>query len=161
MKILGIDPGYDRCGVAIIESQNNKHTLLYSACIQTNKTDSFSTRLKVVGNTVRELISAWKPDAFAVEQLFFFKNQKTAFLVAELRGVVVYEGAQAGIPFYEYTPLEIKETVAGHGRATKQELAKVLSYTIPLPKHPTLDDEIDAIACAFTCLFREKHTLST
>jgi crossover junction endodeoxyribonuclease RuvC len=161
MKILGIDPGYDRCGVAIIEKKNNVHTLLYSDCIQTKKSQSFSERLHIVGKEVRSLIKEWQPDALSVEQLFFFKNKKTALLVAELRGVIVYEGACAGVPFFEYTPLEIKETIAGHGRAEKRELLKVLSYTIALPKKKALDDEIDAIATALTCSYRERFMLST
>jgi len=161
MKILGIDPGYDRCGVAIIEKKNGVHSLLYSNCIQTKKTQSFPDRLHIIGKEVRSIIKEWRPDALSVEKLFFFKNKKTAFLVAELRGVVIYEGACANVPFFEYTPLEIKETVAGHGHAEKKELLKVLSYTITLPKKRALDDEIDAIACALTCSYRERFALST
>ena len=158
MRIIGIDPGYDRLGIAVLEKNpKQKECLLYSHCCQTKKTDPFSKRLAQVGDTLNDVMEKWKPDACAVELLYLFKNQKTAMRVAEARGVVLYVSGIHNVPVLEYTPLQIKEAVAGNGRADKQNIANILEKTLNLPKKTRLDDEYDAIATALTCLFYKKY----
>ncbi|MES3031466.1 MAG: crossover junction endodeoxyribonuclease RuvC [Patescibacteria group bacterium] len=147
MKIIGIDPGYDRVGIAVIE--DNK--LLYSACLETNSKDSFHTRLKEVGEGIEKVLATFSPDAMAIESLFITKNQKTAMKVAEARGVISYLAAVKDIPIYEYTPPQIKVAVTGHGGTDKTGVIKMISLLVKMEKKKALDDEYDAIAVALTC----------
>src|SRR5690348_1986327 len=103
MRILGIDPGYDRLGIAVIEKQGKeKEILLHSECFQTSPKDDFYTRLSQVGAKVAEVLETYSPDALGIESLFITKNQKTAMRVAEARGVIMYEIARKHIPIFEY-----------------------------------------------------------
>ena len=151
MKIIGIDPGYDRVGIAVIE--DNK--LLYSACLETNSKDSFHVRLKEVGKGIEKVLTTYSPDAMAIESLFITKNQKTAMKVAEARGVISYLAAVKDIPIYEYSPPQIKVAVTGHGGSDKTQIMKMIPLLIKIPSKKladnTLDDEYDAIAVALTC----------
>jgi crossover junction endodeoxyribonuclease RuvC len=150
-RILGIDPGFDRMGVCVLEKDGAKETLLYSACITTSKKDAFHTRLSYVGQELEKILVKFKPHELAIEKLFFAKNQTTAINVAEVRGVALYLSSNHGLSVFEYSPPEIKLAVAGHGNAKKEDLAfmvpKILGKTLA---KSLLDDEIDAIAIALT-----------
>lgn len=151
MKILGIDPGYDRLGVAIIEkSPKTKDHLIYSDCLQTSKKNSIHERLKEVGDFIASTLSTHSPDALAIETLFMSTNKTTAMRVSEARGIIIYEAMKAGIPVFEYNPMQIKTAVTGDGTSDKQRILKMLSLIIKLPEKKALDDEYDAIAVALT-----------
>ncbi len=151
MKILGIDPGYDRLGIAIIEKiKKGKEVLLYSDCLQTNSKNSIYTRLNQVGVETAKILDQFKPDAIAIETLFITKNQKTAMRVAEARGIIIYEATQKNIPIFEYAPMQIKMAITSDGTSSKDRIFKMLGLLITLPSKKALDDEYDAIAVALT-----------
>ena len=151
VRILGIDPGFDRLGICILDKNGNKETLVHSRCIQTSKKDSFEKRLSDVGNQLETLIKEHKPEELAIEKLFFAKNQTTAINVAEVRGVVLYLAYQNGLTINEYSPPEIKLAVAGHGSASKADIFHMVSKILKGQVKPgSLDDELDAIAIALT-----------
>lgn len=147
--IVGIDPGYDRLGIAGI-SQEQKPSLLFADCITSDKKQTHYRRLQQIGEAVRETLHTWHPTAVAVEKLYFNKNVKTALLVAEARGVVLYEIARAGIMLYEYTPAEIKIAVTGHGTSDKEQVSFMVKKLIPVPPSIHFDDTFDAIALCLT-----------
>lgn len=161
IRILGIDPGYDRCGVAILEKKDGKETLLFSDCIVTNAKDSFVERLTQIGAEVETLIETWKPQVFSIENLFVTKNQKTASRVSEVRGGLIYIASNKGLSVHEFTPLEVKTTIAGYGKASKNQVSEMVKHSIHLEKEPRFDDEYDAIAVALTCLYKNINMLST
>lgn len=149
MKILGIDPGYDRIGIAIIEkSSQGKETYVFSECFQTKKSDSFAERLCALGEHLAQIIVAHTPAIAVIEKLYLTQNQKTAMGVSEARGVLVYEVAKAKLTLIECTPMEIKMAVTGFGKASKNDIALFVPKLIPLPTRTMLDDEMDAIAIA-------------
>lgn len=168
MRIIGIDPGYDRLGIAVIEKNGGKSatgrntdTLVYSDCFKTSAKDSFYTRLAAVGAEVSRIIDEYKPSGMAIESLFITKNQKTAMHVAEARGVIAYEAARRGLPIFEYTPGQIKIAVTGHGTSDKEQVTKMIPLLIRMPVitpvRKILDDEYDAIAVALTCIACERN----
>ena len=150
MIILGIDPGYGIVGFGVIEKTASKlRTIAYGA-IETPKVSRFPVRLKFIGEKISELISAYNPDAVAVEELFFQNNQKTAIMVAEARGVVLYTAECSGTPLYEYTPMQIKQAVTGFGRADKRQIQQMVKLLLGLESVPKPDDAADALAAAIT-----------
>jgi crossover junction endodeoxyribonuclease RuvC len=157
MRVLAIDPGYDRLGVAVVEKRERKEVALFSACITTDKKESHSARLARIGTAVREVITEWKPSCLAIESLFLFSNQKTAMKVAEARGVILVEAARVEIAVHEYTPLQIKIAVTGYGRSDKQHITEMVQKLLTLETKKRLDDEYDALAIALTCLATEKQ----
>ncbi len=142
-RVLAIDPGYDRVGIAVMEGA----TLLYSDCFSPPK-DIHAKRLGSVFHRVTETIREYAPDALALETLFFSKNQKTAIKVAEARGAISVAAAIAGIPVFEYSPQEVKIAVTGSGNAAKEGVKRMVERLVPLPEKRRLDDEYDAIALA-------------
>ena len=152
MKVLAFDPGYERLGVAVIEKKNGKEILLHSECVRTSAKSDFSIRLKELGAAAEALIKKWKPDAVALEDLFFEKNAKTAMQVAEVRGALTYIASSRGLAVHHYTPGEVKIAVTGYGRASKADIALMVPKLIALPPRVRLDDELDAIAVGITCL---------
>ena len=161
MRILAIDPGFGRMGVAVLESglAHKIPHVSYSACITTNPKDALKDRLFSIGSELERIITAHSPQVLAIEKLFFAANQKTALSVAEARGVALYEAARQGLSIFEYTPLQIKTAVTGYGGAPKQQVAdmvmKLVSFA-PQKKNPSSrkigDDEFDAIAIGITQL---------
>ena len=113
MKILGIDPGYGRCGMAVVERSDGNDILLYSDCIETSASDEFPLRLSQIIDECARLLKAHEPDAFAIEKLYFANNQKTAMRVAEVRGALISCAIQHGVEVFEYTPAQVKSAVAG------------------------------------------------
>lgn len=152
MRVLAIDPGFGRCGVAVLDGDASSAHIRYSECIETDAKESFVNRLLVVANEITRLIEAHKPELVAIEELYFSNNQKTVFHVAEVRGVLMYLAVSRGIPLVEYNPLAIKIALTGHGRATKQEVTKMVVRLTDLSKTPAHDDEYDAIALGITAL---------
>ena len=161
MKVLAIDPGYGRCGVAVVEKNpsttlgaSGREMLLYSACIETPASMDFPERLAVIANECARLIKTHAPDCLAMEKLYFQTNQKTAMRVAEVRGALINEAQGAGIEVFEYTPGEVKSAAAGSGSADKKAVARMLHALMKIEKEIQNDDEYDAIAIAVTHLSR-------
>lgn len=151
-RVMGIDPGFDRCGVAILEKANGKERLLYSACIVTNRKSSHEERLLQIGTELERVVSEWQPSALAIEKLFFNVNQKTALKVSEARGVVVFVSAKHNLSFNEYSPQSIKIAVTGYGKATKSQVETMVVRILGLKTKPKHDDETDAVAVGITHL---------
>lgn len=148
MKILGIDPGMAIVGYALLEIKNNKFELLTSGSIQTDKKLDDSKRLLEIYNDLSQIVEKYEPDCSSVEQLFFFKNQKTIIPVAEARGVILTVLEKYNIPTYNYTPMEVKQVLTGYGRADKKEVEQMVRLTLDNQELPKLDDTVDAIAIA-------------
>ena len=155
MKVLAIDPGYGRCGVAVVEKNaGGKEVLLFSDCIETSAKDEFGERLAAVIDACERLIKKHRPDCVALEKLYFAKNQKTAMHVAEVRGALLNTAARYELPVSEYTPGEVKSAAAGWGGADKKAVAQMLHALMKIEKEIQHDDEYDAIAIAVTHLAR-------
>ncbi len=146
MKILGIDPGIGITGYSIIEADKNGYELINSGSIQTDKSSPTSKRLAEIYEDILQICNIYKPDEAAIEQLFFFKNQKTIIPVAEARGVILAALEKSGIITAEYTPLTVKQVLTGHGRATKDEVRIMVEKFIILNGNTKLDDTVDSIA---------------
>lgn len=151
MKIIAIDPGYERLGVAILEKvSGNKETLLFSECFKTLAKEKHEKRLVLIGEEISKLIKKHKPEALAIETLFFETNAKTAMKVSEARGVILYEAAKNGLMVKEFTPLEIKVAVTGYGKSDKSQVISMVNRLIKLDKEIKHDDEYDAVAIGLT-----------
>lgn len=144
--ILAIDPGYDRCGVAIITTATGVATLAHSACVITNKKDSHEQRLAFIYRSLVDLIAQWQPTALALETLFFSVNKKTALKVAEARGAILLLAGLHDLTLVELSPQEVKLSMTGSGNADKKAIQKMVALTMQLDLADKLDDEIDAIA---------------
>lgn len=152
MRILAFDPGYERLGVAILDKKGGKEMLLHSECLRTAQNKTFPERLTELGAKVEALIEEWKPDAVALEEVFFEKNAKTAMQVAEVRGMLTYIAGSYGLACHQYTPSEVKIAITGNGRGDKRAIALMVPKLLALPHRKRLDDELDAIAVGITCL---------
>ncbi len=150
MRILGIDPGFERLGIAILEKTTGKEKVIFSECFKTSSSLPFSERLVLVGQRVKEIISEYKPEVLSIETLFMTNNQKTAMHVAEARGVVIYEAQSASLRIFEATPPQIKVATTGHGGADKAQIIKMVKMLVQMDKSKNSDDELDAIAIAIT-----------
>ena len=148
MKILGIDPGMAIVGYGLIETVNDSINLLTSGAIQTDKKLPDSKRLLEIYNDLTTVVQKYQPDCASVEELFFFKNQKTIIPVAEARGVILTVLEKLNIPTYSYTPIQVKQVLTGYGRAEKKEVEQMVRLTLQSDKLPKLDDTVDAIAIA-------------
>ncbi|MDY6965857.1 MAG: crossover junction endodeoxyribonuclease RuvC [Halobacteriota archaeon] len=148
MKVLGIDPGIAITGYGIVEQiLKEKPRALDFGCIRTSK-DLTSFRLKKIYDGVDELIELHRPDVIAVEELFVYKNVKTAMSVGQSRGVIILAGVNSGIEVAEYTPLQVKQSVVGYGRATKNQVQQMVKILLNLDQLPKPDDAADALAIA-------------
>jgi crossover junction endodeoxyribonuclease RuvC len=147
MTILGIDPGFARMGCAVLE--NDK--IIYSTCLISDKNLPQEKRLLSLGKKVEEIIKKYNPDVLAIEKIFFGKNQKTALQISEVRGMIFYLAASKKIPIKEFTPLQVKISLTGYGRAEKQQVQKMVQVILKTKEMSKQDDEIDAIAIALTC----------
>lgn len=152
MRVLGVDPGYDRVGLAVMEYENGIEKLLFSTCIETNKNDHLHARLHQVGNMITKVISEHNVDTLGIETLFFNKNVKTAMSVAEARGIIIYTAIEAGCTIHEFSPQSIKIATTGYGNSDKQAVTSMVKQLIPDVPASALDDEYDAIAVGITCL---------
>ena len=152
MRVLGIDPGYERLGVAVMDGPSGQDTLLYSTCIQTSPRDGHDTRLAEISRALDEIITGYEPDCCALETLYFNTNQKTAMKVAEARGVVIAIAARAGCAVHQFTPPQIKVAITGHGQSRKDQVTEMVCRLVRVPSGKRYDDEYDAIAVALTAL---------
>lgn len=148
MRILGIDPGLAIVGYSILDINNGESVLESSGSIQTDKDKSDAKRLLEIESDMQTIINTYKPDIASIEKLFYFRNQKTIIPVAEARGVILSVLEKNNIPIYEYTPIEVKQVITGYGRATKEEVAKIVEMSVKYKKLPKLDDTLDSIAIA-------------
>jgi len=160
MKIISIDPGFERIGIAVIEKTFlKKDLLIYSDCFKTSAKLPFPERLKNIGNEVEKIIKKYKPVALAIEKLYFTNNQKTVMGVSEARGTIIYVGSNNNLLIYEYTPPQIKVAVTGYGKASKEMVMSIVPKLIDIKTKIKSDDEMDAIAIGLTCLACEGYTL--
>ena len=148
MLILGIDPGIGITGYSFLEIKNEKLDVVASGSIQTDKNAPHPKRLLELRKDIDFLIKKYKPDCASIEQLFFFKNQKTIIPVAQARGVILVTLEENNIPTYEYTPLVVKQTITGHGRADKSLVKLMIKNFVEIKENVKLDDTIDSIALA-------------
>jgi crossover junction endodeoxyribonuclease RuvC len=153
MKVIGIDPGYGRFGWAILDGNKVNQVLVSFGCEETLLGDTAPSRYLQVLVKLEELIKTYKPVEAAVESLFYFKNAKTVIKVSESRGVVVVGLARAGIKIFDYTPLQVKQTVTGYGRAEKTQVQTMVKAILKLKEVPKPDDAADAVAVGLTHLF--------
>jgi crossover junction endodeoxyribonuclease RuvC len=152
MIVLGIDPGYGRCGMAILERESGKDKLLFSDCVETQADAEFVFRLSEIVSRCGNLIEQYAPSALAIEKLYFNANQKTAMRVAEARGALIECATEHGVEVFEYTPAQVKNATSGSGRADKKQIAAMLHLLIKIEKPIRRDDEYDAIAIALAHL---------
>lgn len=157
MKIVAIDPGYERLGIAVLEDAG-KPMVVFSCCFKTSATLPHQERLAAISGEIKKVIKKYQPIELATEKLFFNINQKTAFKVAEARGVILSAGAEAGLVVAEYTPLQVKIAVTGYGRGDKKQVIDMVSKLADFsPAKPqggrgASDDEMDAVAIGLTHL---------
>ena len=151
--VLGIDPGYDRLGVCIIEKESGKkENLVYSNCLQTSSKQDIYSRMFDIGQFVQETINKYKPNSLAIESLFITKNQKTAMRVSEVRGIIINEAMKNKMSIHEFSPMQIKMAITGDGSSDKIRIKKMIDLIIKVKNKKALDDEYDAIAVALTRL---------
>jgi len=150
MRVIAIDPGYGRVGIAILEKKNNKETILHSECFETHPKETLHLRISKVGEQVNKLILEHHVDYMAIEDLFFSKNTKTALDVAYARGVIINQAFRNNIPVQEYTPNQIKVALTGYGRATKKDMYTMVEKILGISTTGIIDDEIDAIGVGIT-----------
>lgn len=148
MRILGIDPGIQITGYCLLNYENDQFEVITSGSVQTDKNKKEADRLFEINKDINELAKTLKPDVASIEKLFFFKNQKTIIPVAQARGVILSALAQNNISIFEYTPIQVKLTLTGHGRATKDEVKTMVEKFVTISQNTKLDDTIDAIAIA-------------
>lgn len=157
MIVLGIDPGTATTGYGVIKKIRKKNGRNSFLCldygtISTPSELNNGERFRILSNKLSQIIKKYKPDVLAVEKLYFFKNQKTAVVVSEAKGVILLTGAKKRIPVFEFTPLEIKRVITGYGRANKKEVQEKIRRVLRLKEIPRPDDAADALAVAFCFL---------
>ncbi len=148
MIILGIDPGLAITGYGFVELIDGDYSIKEVGVIKTSKSLLLSQRLMKIHVGLTDLIKKYDPDEIAIEQLFFSKNTKTAIVVSQARGVLLLACVHQGKPVFEYTPLQVKQSVTGYGRANKDQVAKMVCYLLRLEEPPKPDDAADALAIA-------------
>ena len=158
MRILGIDPGYATTGFGILEAGRGSVQLLNYGTITTPTTLTFPERLVGLYDDMVQLIETVKPDAVAVEELFWGHNVTTGIGVSHGRGVILLAVQQAGVPVYEYKPMQVKQAVVGYGNASKHQVMDMTKRILNLPAVPKPDDAADAVAIAL-CHARSSTSL--
>lgn len=149
-RILGIDPGLARLGYGIVDLDGIHVTAVDYGCLETPADWSTSERLKFLYDGLNRVIHLHQPQVMAVEQLFFYKNVTTAFVVGQARGIAVLSGVQAGLDYAEYTPMQVKLAVTGYGKASKRQIQDMVQVLLHLAERPEPDDTADALAIAMT-----------
>lgn len=168
MRILGIDPGYERLGIAVLEKNTGdkepfgkaqgREKVIFSECFKTPAKLDFARRLLLIGEEVKKVIKKYRPEVLSIETLFLTTNQKTVMRVAEARGVAIYEASRAGLEIFEASPPQIKLATTGDGQADKAQIIKMVKMLVDMEVKggQGSDDELDAIAIALTA-FAYKH----
>ncbi len=152
VRVLGVDPGFGRIGFAVVEKNNNDLNLISCGCIETPSKSNFLKRLDFLNKSLKKIIIKYQPDISAVEELFFYKNLKTAIQVGQARGVILLTLQQANLKILEFTPLQVKQSLTGYGRAEKQQIQYMVSLILKLGQKRLQDDAADAIAVALTAI---------
>ena len=150
MIIMGLDPGLAIVGYGVIEYRAPRFRTLAYGAVTTPAHTPVPDRLELIFNDLSSLIDMYRPDDIAVEELFFNTNVTTGIGVAEARGVILLAAAQAGLPIYEYTPMQVKQAVTGYGKAVKKQVQEMTRILLHLPAIPKPDDTADALAMAIT-----------
>ena len=158
MRILGIDPGIATIGFGVIDTEKNRQKLLNCGVITTPAHTSLSSRLAQIYDDMCQLIELFRPDAVSIEELFFTNNITTGIPVAHGRGVILLACEHAGIPIFEYTPMQVKQSVTGYGRAEKRQVMEMVRRICSLSAVPRPDDAADAVALAI-CHARSSTSL--
>jgi crossover junction endodeoxyribonuclease RuvC len=148
MLVLGVDPGTATTGYGLVRESGGDLGLLECGAITTAAGQPLSERLAVIYEQLSRLVAAHRPDALAVEQLYFSRNVRTALAVGQARGSVLLVAAHAGLPVHEYTPLQVKQAVVGYGRADKMQVQEMVRLVLRLEAVPQPDDAADAVAVA-------------
>lgn len=148
LRILGIDPGIAIVGFGFIDQRGNRLVPVQYGCIQTEAHTDPAVRLRQIYDSLRQLIDTYKPDAVALEKLFFNRNVTTAFTVGQARGVLMLAAVQHGLPIGEYTPLQVKQAIVGYGKAEKRQVQEMVRMFLQLREAPKPDDVADALAVA-------------
>jgi len=158
LRVLGIDPGFDRMGLGVVDQLGSRLTWVFHGCKKTNTKDDFSTRLQSIRDELTRVIKEYKPDVAAVEQLFFQTNAKTAMKVGMARGVILLALADAGIPLVEMTPQQLKQGLTGWGAASKKQIQEMVKRMLNLKQIPKPDDAADALGIAIVggTMYRNK-----
>ena len=148
MRILGIDPGYAIVGYGVLDCEGIRFRAVDYGVITTPAKIPIEDRLQMIYDRINALIKRYRPEAMAVEELFFHTNHTTAIPVAEARGIILLCAKQNGVEIFEYTPLQVKQAVVGYGRAEKQQVIAMTTALLSLPAPPKPDDAADALAIA-------------
>lgn len=148
MFIMGVDPGTAITGYGLVKYNGSRFSLVECGCIRTSPESSMAERLQVLYRELTGIIRHYQPEQFAVEELFFNKNARTALAVGHARGVAMLAAASSGLPVFEYTPLQVKQAVTGFGRAAKTQVQYMVKTILALPEAPSPDDVADALAVA-------------
>lgn len=155
MIIFGVDPGTARVGWAVLEKEKQLIRARAYGCI-TTRVEPPGTRLATIYRSIRELLRKHKPDCFVIEDLFFAVNAKTAIPVGEARGVILLAATQENIPIASYSPLVVKQTISGDGRADKKQMQRMVQLLLKLKTVPKPDDTADALAIAMTHAYTKR-----
>ena len=150
MVVFGIDPGYAIVGWGAVSFQANTYKALGFGSVETQAHEDFNARLEYIYNELYTILKRCRPDALAIERLYFQNNQKTAIKVAQARGVTLLAAQQLKIPIFEYTPLQVKTAVTGYGKAKKPQVMEMTRRLLHLKEVPKPDDTADALALAIT-----------
>jgi len=158
MRILGIDPGTGILGFGVVEINGQKMTLVEAGVVRTPPHTPHDERLEEIYDAITEIIQTSKPEMVSIEKLFFSKNITTAMTVAEARGVVVLAARKAKLPIFEYTPMQIKQSLTGYGKADKKQVQEMVRMQLGLREVPKPDDCADALATAITHALMSRST---
>lgn len=150
MRVLGIDPGTAIVGFSILDFENNKFNVIDYGCIYTDKDMAMEDRLCKIYTELSEIIDKYNPEEMAIEELFYFKNNKTVISVGQARGVIVLCGRQKNLKISHYTPLQVKTGITGYGKAEKKQIQLMVQRILNLKEIPKPDDAADALAIAIT-----------
>jgi len=150
LTVLGIDPGYALMGWGVVEATGNRMKLINYGCIETKAGVPMQNRLRTLQLGIRDLLTIYRPDDVAFEELFFARNVTTALMVGAARGAAIIAAAEYTENLYEYTPMQIKQAVTGYGKADKKQVQQMVKLLLKLEEIPRPDDAADAIACAIT-----------
>lgn len=150
MRILGIDPGYAIVGYGVVECVSGKFSLIGCGKVTTDADTPFDRRLKIIFDDISQIVKTYSPEQVSIEKLFFNNNQKTAIDVAQARGVTLIPVINAGVPIFEYTPLQVKSSIVGYGRAEKHQVQEMVKNMLHLTDIIKPDDTADAVALAIT-----------
>lgn len=148
MRILGIDPGYAIVGYGVINAARGRYEAVEYGAVTTRAGEDFGLRLKEIYEGMTELLKTHRPEAAAVEKLYFLNNKTTGIGVAEARGIILLTLSQAGVPLFEYTPMQVKQAVTGYGKAQKHQVQEMTARLLSLNGIPKPDDAADALAIA-------------